>query len=256
MGIKTLSQFYYGHFVDKQEHFISIDEGAGEIIVNLTPSGYTFFEQGVELQRALNASLVTQVYTVTTDRSTRKYTISAPSNFSILAGTGAYAGSLAYTQLGLNIVDKTGANSYVSDFSTGTVYRPQLPFFSYAPSNLREGSIQATQDESGSGAVQVVSFGSINIMEADIKYVTNRKDKPDIIEYDADAVESCMQFLSYLRQKNRVEFMPDRDDPDTFERLLLTKSSVSGTGLEVKLSEMSGIQDYYETNPLTFRVIT
>jgi len=49
MGIRTLSQFYYGSEVDKEQHFISIDEGSGEIAIDLNPSGYTFDEHAREL---------------------------------------------------------------------------------------------------------------------------------------------------------------------------------------------------------------
>lgn len=255
MGIRTLSQFYYGSEVDKEQHFISIDEGSGEIAIDLNPSGYTFDEHARELQRALNAALVSQTYTVTTNRTTRKYTISATNPFSILAGTGNYAGSIEYTQLGFNPVDKSGLNTYTSDNSIGVVYRPQLPFFTYNPSNLAESTVQGTQDESGSGSVQVVSFGKYSPTSFEMKYITDRLDRPDVIEYSTTAVNDCMEFLKYIRSKNRIEFMPDRNDVSVFEKLLLTKTPQSQNGLEVRLSEMANIQDYYETGLLTFRVI-
>lgn len=257
MGIKTRSQFYFGHEIDKTQHFISIDEGGGELTVELTPSGYTFSELAIELERALNES-GSFTYTVTANRSDRKYTISSTGVFSLLAGTGSYLGSDAYFRLGFNYADKTGLSTYTSDFSSGSVFRPQLPLFDYTPSSHIEGSLQATQDESGSGAVEVVSFGTVNYMECDIRFITNRKDKPDIIEYDSTAVETCMEFLSYIRKKNRVEFMPDRDDLNTFEKFILFKSAKSNTGIEVKLEEMSSmnIQDYYQTGLLTFRKVT
>jgi hypothetical protein len=52
--------------------------------------------------------------------------------------------------------------------------------------------------------------------------------------------------------------MPSRDDRSVFEKLLLQKTSVSGTGLAVQLFEMTGqnLQDYYETKLLSFRKVT
>lgn len=255
MGLRTKSLFYYGHEVDKTQHFISIDEGSGELVVNLTPSGYSFTELAQELTRALNeAGALT--YSVSANRSDRKFTITASGNFDILAGTGAYFGSILYTTLGFNAVDKTGLSTYTSDFSTGLEWRPQMQIFNYVPSDLREGSIQATQDESGSGAIEIVNFGTVNYMECDAKYITNRCDKPSILDLDTEAVTNAMNFLKYARKKNRVEFMPDRDDLNTFEKFILQRTSESSNGLEVKLYEMSGIQDYFETRLLTFRKVT
>lgn len=254
MGLRTKSLFYYGHEVDKTQHFISIDEGSGELVVNLTPSGYSFTELAQELTRALNeAGALT--YSVSADRSTRKFTITASGNFDLLAGTGAYFGSILYTTLGFNAVDKTGAASYTSDNATGSEWRPQFQLLNYVPSDLREGSIQATQDESGSGAIEVVNFGTVNYMECEAKYITNRCDKPSILDLDTNAVNNAMAFLKYARKKNRVEFMPDRDDLNNFEKFILQRTAESNNGLEVKLYEMSGIQDYFETRSLTFRKV-
>ena len=256
MGLKTLSKFYYGHEIDKTQHFISIDEGSGELIVNLTPSGYSFTELGVELSRALNDAGV-NVYTVTADRVQRKYTITADNPFDILCGTGAYFGSLAYSAIGFNTSDQTGSSTYTSVDATGSVWAPQLPLFNYVPSNLREGSLQATQDETGSGTVEVVSFGTVRYMECAASYITDRCDKPDIIELDRSGVENAMAFLRYARRKNRVEFMPDRSNPDVYEKFILSKTAASGQGLDVQLYEMTGqnLQDYYETKGLTFRKV-
>lgn len=256
MGLTTRSSFYYGQEIDKTQHFISIDEGSGELIVNLTPSGYSLSELGQELSRALNEAGV-NTYGVSVDRTTRKYTITSSAPFDILAGSGLYTNSIAYTAIGFNFTDKTGLSTYTSDNSTGFVWLPQLPLFNYTPSRLREGSLQATQDESGNGNVEVINFGTINYMEFDARFITNRRDKPDLIELDQTAVESAMQFLSYARKKNRVEFMEDRSDVNTFEKFILQKTSASSNGLEVRLDEMTSnnLQDYYETKTLTFRKV-
>ena len=256
MGLRTRSAFYYGQQIDKTQHFISIDEGSGELSVNLTPSGYSFTELGTELQRALNAAGI-NTYTVTTNRSTRKYTIVSTGVFSILSGTGLYFGSSAYIAIGFNGADHTGFATYTSTYSTGSVWLPQLPLFNYTPSAHREGSLQATQDESGGGTIEVVSFGTVNYMDFDVRFITNRADKPDVVERNLSAVEDTMSFLSYIRQKNRFEFMEDRDDVSNFEKFILVKSSSSPNGLDAQLFEMIGqnLQDYYETRSLTFRKV-
>ncbi len=255
MGLRTMSQFYYGHEVDKTQHFISIDEGSGELTVNLTPSGYTFTELGQELQRALNEAGVL-TYTVTVDRSARKYTITASAPFDILAGTGLFFGSLLYSALGFNSFDKTGLSTYTSDNATGKVWRPQVPLFNYSPSIFNESSLQARQDESGNGNVEVITFGTINQMSFSLKYITDRLDRPEFMELNRTATTDTMAFLSYIRKKNRVEFMQDRDTPTDFEKFILDKTGASSTGLEVRLTEMASVQDYYEFSTLTFRKVT
>lgn len=257
MGLKTRSLFLYGYEVSKNERFISIDEGSGEIIVELTPSGYTFSELAQELSRALNQYGAND-YAVVANRTNRTFTITGSASFDILNATGAYAGSGLYVTLGISGADHTGGPSYSSDLTTGKAWQPQLPLFSYAPSSNREGSVEATQNESGSGQVEVISFGTVNYMECDAKYITNRRDKPNIVDLDINAVENAMAFLRYIRNKNRIEFMADKSDMDTFEKFILSKTQASATGLEVRLYEMTGqnLQDYFETQLLTFRKVT
>lgn len=256
MGLKALSSFLYGHKIDNIEHFISIDEGGGELTINLTPSGYTFSELATELQRALNAG-GTLDYVVTADRATFKFTITASSSFDLLAGSGLYASQGAWAVIGFDMSDKTGMTTYTSDNQTGSLWKPQLPLFNYSPTIHRVGSLQATQDESGSGMVEVVSFGTVNYMDFEMRYITDRVDKPDLIELNRSGVEDAMAFLNYARLKNRVEFMEDRDDVSTFEKLILQKTANSGQGLEVQLYEMTSqnLQDYYETKSLSFRKV-
>jgi len=256
MGIKTLSQFLYGHEVDVNEHYISIDEGSGEISVSLTPSGYTFLELGNELARALNVSGALD-YTVAVDRTTRKYTVSATGAFDILISSGDYAGSSLYATLGFNAVDKTGLATYASDFASGVLYRPQLKFFDYSPSDYNEASVQVSINQSGDGQVEIINFGTVNYMECSIKYITNRSDRPEIIELNLTAVEEALSFLRYIRRKNRIEFMPNRDDPGEFEKLIIEKTEKSSNGTEVKLYEMTSqnIQEYFETRLLVFRKV-
>lgn len=256
MGLKTRSQFFYGHEITPDENYISIDEGFGEVSVFLNPSGYTFTELATELAKALNDAGSLN-YSVAADRLTRKFTITASAPFSILASSGAYAGSGVYSKIGFNIADKTGLSVYTSDFATGSVWRPQFVLFNYIPTAHRVSSNQATQDESGSGDIQVVSFGTVNYMECEARFITNRADKPTIIEQDTAGVENAMNFLSYIRLKNRIEFMPDREDPTAFEKLILFRTAQSQQGIEVRLDEMTelNLQDYYKTGLLTFRKV-
>jgi hypothetical protein len=170
-------------------------------------------------------------------------------------GTGVYFGSTLYTTLGFNDVDKTGASTYTSDNATGILYRPQMKFMDYLPTSNNESSIQSSLNESGDGSVEVVNFGTVNYMECSVKYISNRCDLPSVIEVNRTAVEDTIGFLKYIRRKNRIEFMPDRDNPSNFEKMIIFKTEKSGTGIEVQLYEMSGLQDFYETRLLTFRKV-
>lgn len=253
MGLKNRSSFIYGHNIISGQNVISIDEGSGETAVTLKPGGYTFSELATELQRALNEASVNS-YSVSVNRTTRKFTVSQASTFEILAATGDFAGSDVYSKLGFN-ADKTGANSYQSDLSTGTVYRPQCPLFDYVDSNNNQDAVEASINQSGNGAVEIIKFGRNYFMECSIRYINDLKQDSQLFESNKNAVSEALAFLVYITDKNRIEFMPDRDNVNQYEKLILEKTSRSDKGLGFSLLEMTGqgLIGYFDTGKLTFR---
>ena len=108
--ITTHSAFIYGHTIDNSNFYFGIDEGSGEILVELNAGAYSLTDFANELARALNEfTTITNNYSVTIDRATRKLTISADNNFSILTTTSAQVSISAYSLAGFSGADKTGA---------------------------------------------------------------------------------------------------------------------------------------------------
>ena len=112
--------------------WLDINEGTGEVSVQVVTTDSVFlaydigFENSTEdnynfaqiVEDALNASVsLSLTYVVAYSKSTRKFTISAGANFSILWNTGTHTGSNLGVALGYNAsADDSGASFYVSDY--------------------------------------------------------------------------------------------------------------------------------------------
>jgi hypothetical protein len=257
MGLKTRSSFIYGHKIISGQNSISINEGTGEITVTLKPGGYAFSELAIELEKSLNDAL-TLTYTVSTNRLTRSFIITASSTFTILSGTGKFAGSDIYTKLGFTQTNKTGSSTYTSNFSTGSVFIPQAPLFDYVASVDNQDAVESAINQSGSGAIEVIKYGRNFFMECSVRYANDYKQNSGLFESKTNAVSELRSFMEYITDKNRIEFLEDRNNPTLFEKFILEKTDKSDKGLGFVLKEMSsqGLVGYYETGRLIFRKVT
>ena len=90
----------------------------------------------------------------------------------------------------------------------------------------------------------------------ELKFITNTAQASNnVIENNSSGVEEARAFLRVLVLKRNVEFMENRDAPDTFEIFLCEKTSKSGTGTGYLLKEMISrrLGNYFETGKITFR---
>ncbi|HNC40284.1 MAG TPA: hypothetical protein PK522_00715, partial [Nitrosomonas sp.] len=216
-------------------------------------------KQFSEKLSAVLTSSLTQTYTVVYNRTTRKITISAPSNFSILIGSGSHTTTTLYENLGYTGgIDLSGFNSYVADSTAGYEYNPQFYLLDYIPLEHNVKSVQASINETGSGAIEVIRYGTKRYTEFSIELITNNKFVGDSIWVSSKTgVEDTLNFLNYATQKSRIEFMPDGYDPATYYTLILesTESDQNGTGF--KLMEMLEYgAGYYKTGKLVWREVT
>jgi hypothetical protein len=64
--------------------------------------------------------------------------------------------------------------------------------------------------------------------------------------------------MTYAITKGPFEFMPDRDDPATFDEVLLekTRRSKNGTGFIIYELDTKGLPNYFESKKLTLRKLT
>ena len=254
-ALDTLSTFYYGFLVTKDNQNIDIDEGSGPIFTGLTIGDYTFEEFCTELQNALNL-IGTLTYTVTKNRNTRMITISATGVFSLLTATGNHIGTGIFTLAGFTGTDNTGISAYTSDVAAGFEYRPQLVLEGYVKPEDYEVKETAVVSMSANGQVQTVSFGEGQRMQCNIIGATDLVGvKNETFYENPNGIENLRHFLRYLITKSKIEFMPNIAARSTYYKLLLDSTKVSRDGTQYKIDNMDGAKNYYETGALVFRKV-
>lgn len=257
MTIQTNSSFYYIEAINSENNlmnFIEPNKDNVELTATLLVRSYSLNDLATELERALNDSGL-NTYTVTLDRNTRKYTISADDDVNLLVTTGSNSGLSVYSTIGFTS-DKTGGDTYESDTEAGSEYKPQFKLQSYVDAINRVESIGASVNESGSGIIEIVTFGRRNFYEFNIKYITSLlRDKGSPIENNPNGEQDARDFLNFCIGKEILEFMPDRNDKNTFVRILLETTPESKQGVNFILKEIRGLNGYFETGRLEFRKV-
>lgn len=255
MTIKTRSQFYYINPVTENNFTIPLLDDLGEVSAQVSVGSYSMTELSNAVAFALN-SVGTQEYTVTLDRITREYTISSDNNFDLLFSSGVTVGQSIHPLLGFDNLDLTGSNSYTSQNAAGFSFRPQLFFQDYVDADNFQESVDASVNESASGKVEVITYGTNRFYELDIKYVTNKNlGKGSIIEFNPNAVDELRAFLRFATNKGNLELMKDRDNPQSFDTILLEKTPFSSNGTGFRINEMNNLDEFYDTGRLQFRVV-
>jgi len=257
MALLTKSKFYFGIEITQDNNSLDFDEGSGEISI-VIPVGIYSPKQISDKIASLLTAAGTQTYTCVFNRTTRKLTISSVATFDILILTGTHTATTLYTVLGYTGgVDLTGFTSYVAPSTTGYEYVPQFYLLDYVPLEHNVKSVQASINETGSGAIEVIRFGTKRFMECSIELITNNKFLGDSIwSYNPQGVEDTLLFLNYATQKSYVEFMPDKSDVANYSTLLLesTESDQQGIGFKL-LEQLEYGAGYFKTGKLVFREI-
>lgn len=255
--IYTYSKFNYGLTVDEQSKAISINEGAGELIVEIDPGSYTLGEFVAAISAAFNSTGLLD-YTVSLNRTTGLVTISASANFNLLLASGSQIGSSFATLLGFTqSTDLTGLSTYTGAARAGKEYYPQFWLQSYVPSTIFQQSADAVVNKTASGRVEVVRFGIEKYIEMDIKFVTDLPMTGEPIKNNPNGLQSCIDFMTDISQKNRFEFVPDVATPSVFESVILESAPSYSNGTGFKLRELfsQNLPDIYETGVIKLRVL-
>lgn len=260
--IDTDSVFYYGQVVTAEPYngYLDINEGGGDLQVGLDAASYTLTSLAIALRNALNTQ-ATLEYTVSVDRASRKFTISATANFSLLLSTGASVGSSIWTLLGFTQgVDLTGAMTYTGESPSGSRYDPQFKLQSYVDPEDFQESNQAQKNVAADGkTVEVIRFGIATFYEMDIKFITSRDDISDGVNIRGNptGLQDARTFMQYITQLNPVEFIPDKLTSGEFSEVILETAPgfTDGTGYKLKELFSNNLRDVYETGVLKFRVI-
>ena len=256
MSLSTRSQFFYGFTITSANNALDFSEGGPELQATLNIGDYSLEEILVEIKRAMEAAGAL-TYTVSVVRSTRVITISAGSTFQLLAATGTRVGTGVWSLIGFSAIDRTGASTYASQNAAGSVFRPQAIVDEHIAAESWKGKSQATVAESADGTVQVATFGDVAYVQMNIWLQTNNvspSTQPEI-EQDLSGVANLRTFMDYAVTKAKMEFMPDRNSPNTFNKVILDKTPASRDGIEYRLEEMRGCPGYFSTGKLVFRVV-
>jgi len=252
----SLSKFYYGYTITSSNSILNFNEGAGELSATITIGSYTPTDFATAIQTALNAA-GGLTYTATFNRSTRVITIAAGSSFSLLVTTGSQVALSPWAIMGFT-ADKTSASSHAGDAASGSEYVVQYEMQDYVPSARWTQSANATINKTASGRVEVVRFGSESFMQGNMKYITNIA-QPSVgpITNNASGVANFIEFMDYAITKGPLEFIADKDAPNTFEKMILESTPENRDGVGYKIKELYDLNlpQYFESGTLTFRVV-
>lgn len=255
--IYTWPKFNYGHTVTADNRYFNVDEGDGELTIELPLGDYTLDELAQAIEDALNEA-GELVYSVSTIRDGNRIKIEADENFEILIDTGT-ATATAYELMGFNGVDDlTGDDEYTGDGPSGLEYYPQFLLQSYIPPENWVESSDATVNESADGRVEVIRFGQEQKSQMNLKFITNLPMDGSIIKNNSNGLADALDFLNYISQKKRFEFVPDLLTPGTYYKVILesTPDVKNGTGFKLKEMITENLPDFYETGVITLRVVT
>lgn len=257
MSLSTFSVFYFGHTITRDNSSLDFSEGGPELQASLNVGDYSLEEFCAEVKRAMD-TVGGQVYTVSVNRTTRLITISSTSTFSLLSGTGSRIGTGVWTLLGYTATNKTGANSYLAQNPSGSEYKPQHLLEDHIPSTNSVEKNDASVNESASGIVQVITFGTVRYIQLNIKYATNLTVRTiqGSIENQTNGATNLVAFMEYIITKAKFEYMADRSNRTSFQKVLLEKTEKSRTGTAFTLEELKDAPGYFETGKLTLRVVT
>ena len=250
MTLFTRSKWVFGHNVTQDNQNITIVEGLDTFVIAIDVGSYTFTEFASQIQFQMN-EVLTETYTVTTNRDAQTLTIDSTGTFDLLIFSGN-ASSL-FPLMGFTGADLTGVSSATSDSMSGENYTPQIPLQDFINFDNDQAASLSSVNTSASGRVQAVRFGINKFMTCNIRWVHDTDSVKTFLEADPNAESNLRNFLEYATLKRRLEFVPNVGDNSTFTPCILesTRSSRDGTGFQIR--EIQNLAGWYESGRLRFR---
>jgi hypothetical protein len=253
MTIETRSAWTYGHTVELEKNFLPFSENGVDELINT--GAYTLQSFAVEVARAMT-EVGSQEYSVSLDRSSRLLTVIADSNFELYVTTSSLSNSSVYPLMGFT-TDRSGSNSYVGDEASGDIFYPQIPLQSYVDFVDRQKANNVTVNETATGKIEVIKYGDVNFMRCNITFQTDIEQGRDSYIENRQGETELRAFMQYAVTKAPMEFIPDRDDMNTYTDCLLERTSFDskGTGFELKELYTRGFANWWESGIIEFREI-
>lgn len=257
-ALENHSKFYYGWQITNQNKNIDFNDGAGVKTATLKVGYYSSTDLMIEIRKKMD-SLSSLDFLISFNRSTRKFTISSGSTFSLLFSTGPNASQSTAALLGYTASNKTGSNSYLAENVSGYEYSTQFYIQSYKDPSTNRKAIDGTVNKSASGQIEVIKFGNERFMEGEFLFITNIvQESISIIRTNPQGREDFIQFIEWCTEKAPIEFIKNENYPDSFQELILESTPSDSKGLDYDLIEMydRGLAQYYRSGTLKFRLIS
>ena len=255
MSLITRSAFYFGHIVDENNNKIDFNEGAGALVATMASGNYSITDYATAVKTALDAS-GTLTYTVTFSRITRIFTISSTASFDLLVASGLFIGVGAFPLLGYTGADKTGVSTYNGQTGSGTEYITQRALSGYVAPDEWQNPVSGVANESTSGLVETVTFGTNEMIEFNNKYVTSvAQNVNSVISNNLNGKAECVTWLQSIVKKGHFEFMDDIADRNIFHKVQVVSISSNRDGLGYKLIEHKKCTGLFSTGKIVLKVV-
>lgn len=250
MALSAPSLFLYGYQITENNRSIDFQIVAfgPEKQATLTVGYYSLGSLLLEVQRALQSVDTLHIYTATANRTIsggtqNRVTISTSGPFlSLLFFTGSRAASTAAPILGYTSTDKTGATSYISQFTSGTALVTNLAGYNYlSPDFMRKnfGSLNV----SSSGVKEAVVFSVQKFWQAQFKFIPK-----------ATVVAQWTPLMTWMILQKLIEFTPEVSVSSVFYEGTLESSKGEGKGLGFSFTEqLPQFPNLYDTGLMKFR---
>lgn len=249
------SAFNYGHTITSSNRYLNFSEGGPQLLATLPIGSYILGEVPGLIASALN-EIGGQEYSVALDRTTRKLTISAPSNFELLIDSGDNSAISFFELAGFTGADLTGSNSYEGNIETGEQYITQTEVKGYIDFSENKEKIDSVIRTTPNGLVETISYGTLEKASFDLPFITNKVPQ-NFIRETATGKEEIEAFMDYCIEKRPIEFIKDINDPLTYTPCILDKVQGYAKGDGYKLNHLvtRKLKDYYELRGIVLRKI-
>lgn len=258
MAISTHSKIYYGLKINTNTRYIDFKEGLVIYKATLNVGSYSGAKLATEIKKQLDA-VGAYTYTVTFNRTTRKFTIAGSSTFSLLSSSGVNSANSAFLVIGFNTnTDKTLGTTYTGETTAGSEYKTQFYIQSFKPTSQNKKAIDGVINESSNGAVEVVKFGNKRFLSGEFNFITNIiQGYGSKIRNNPTGVDDFIKLMEWLTEKYVFEFMVDENKPEIFETFILESTEQDSKGLDYELIELydKSLPEYFRSGALKFRLM-
>lgn len=256
MQLLNNSTFYYGWQITQFNRFLDFNDGTLRT-ATLDIGSYTSSGLASMIKKKMDA-LSALDFTISFNRTTRKFTISSTAAFSLPALTGPSSALSVMPLLGFDLVNKTGFSTYTGENTSAFSFTTQFPIQSFKDTSINRKAIDGVINESTSGKVEVIKFGNNRFMEGEMLFITNViQSSGSIIRSNPTGLTEYTKLIEWLTEKYPIEFMVDSSVVSTYQEFLLESSETDSKGLNYEIIELYdiGLADYYRSGKLTFRLL-